>query len=181
MCNATNQAGPSLHPFERANLGKAPFRFVGMTHEIGPIRLADGMTTIGSPGQPMGSCDYCGQGIALVCRVKSADGNVFKVGCDCVAKVYKDYGREAADPVKRAIDRAKKEHNRKVRYAREARQLAEFKEWKEANRAKLEATPNPTREGESLWDQCEWFARCAGSAGNRKLFKSLKKQFDSVA
>ena len=174
MTNSTTNTGPSLHPFEKAGLGKAPFKFIGMTHEVGPIRLADGMTTIGAPGQPMGSCDYCGQGIALVCRVKSSDGNVFKVGCDCVNKVYKDYGRESADPIKRAIDRAKKEHQRKVRHAREQRKLAEYREWTDANREALEATPNPQREGESRWDQVEWFQRHAGTSGNLKLFKTLK-------
>lgn len=175
MTNATQ----SLHPFEKAGLGKAPFRYLGMSHEVGPITLENGMM-VGTPGQPMGSCDYCGQGIANVCNVQSADGNKFKVGCDCVEKVYKQYGRESADPIKRAIERDRKAHNRKVRHDREKRQLAEFESWSETPDVKewLAATKDTHRD-QTLADRVEWFSRCAGTAGNLKLYRELKRIFEA--
>lgn len=74
-----------IHPFEEAGLGKAPFRCIGVERRVGPIKCADG-SEIGSPGQPMGSCDYCGTGIADCFTIQSGDGKRFIVGCDCVAK-----------------------------------------------------------------------------------------------
>lgn len=152
MCNANEKTGPSLHPFEVHGLGKAPFQYLGTTYEIGPKRLDDGVTTIGAPGQPMGTCDYCGRGIALVCHVMGADGERFKVGIDCVNKVYRDYGRADADPIKRKIEADRKKHNRELRHKREKRQLAEFRQWAADNQAGLEALPHPFREGETMWD-----------------------------
>lgn len=74
-----NQAEVGLHVFERAKLGKAPFRVVGYfekTYQAAP----------GAPVQTGGSCAYCGTGISLHCRISSNDGREFVVGSDCVAR-----------------------------------------------------------------------------------------------
>lgn len=181
MCNATaNNATQSCHPFEKAGLGKGPFRFVGLFRKVGPIttQVAPGVEVqVGSPGQPMGTCDYCGMGIADCYEVASADGKKFVVGCDCIMKVYKEYGTESADPVKRAIDNARKDAQRKARHAREALKLAEYRAWVEAHRAELEATPNPNRKGETIMDRVDWYARRAGTSGNLSLYKALRERF----
>lgn len=57
----------SRHPFERAGLGQAPFRFIGAT-------------------RGRSSCCYCGTAIATKFFVRSADGQTFHAGCDCIAK-----------------------------------------------------------------------------------------------
>lgn len=77
-----------IHVFEAAGLGKAPFTWMGCSEQRGPIkRTINGLEVeVGAPGQPMGSCSFCGQGIAEVHSIKSADGKVFTVGSDCVAK-----------------------------------------------------------------------------------------------
>lgn len=78
-----------IHRFEAAGLGKAPFRFLGAEERRGPIKFLDEsgvMLEVGAPGQPMGTCDYCGQGIAICCKIRSADGREFIVGTDCVRK-----------------------------------------------------------------------------------------------
>lgn len=167
-----------MHPFEKAGLGKAPFYYAGYEVKVGPIKLADGMTQIGSPGQPMGSCDFCGQGIAICVSVKSSDGQRFVVGQDCAEKIYRQYGTEERDPFIRKMKEAKRKHNREVRHKREAEKIAAGKEWAEANREKLEVTSNPQREGESLWDKYEWFMKCAGNAGKIRVMKELKKTLE---
>lgn len=68
-----------MHVFERAGLGKAPFKCVG-------FHVSKYQACQGAPVQPGSSCDYCGTGIMYVCEIKSADGNRFKVGTDCVYK-----------------------------------------------------------------------------------------------
>lgn len=68
-----------MHPFEKAGLGKAPFRCVGVyknAYQACP----------GAPVQAGGSCDFCGTGIMYEYKILSADGKGFKVGCDCVAR-----------------------------------------------------------------------------------------------
>ncbi len=74
-----NPAHVGLHVFERAGLGKAPFRVTGFT-------VKTFKASPDSPTQPGTSCDFCGTGIMNVCLIKSSDGKAFKVGCDCVAK-----------------------------------------------------------------------------------------------
>lgn len=75
----------TMHVFEKAGLGKAPFRLVNVYTKRGPIQLGNGLS-VGAPNQPMGSCDYCGTGIAECFEILSADGKRFVVGCDCVRK-----------------------------------------------------------------------------------------------
>lgn len=95
--NANETNTVALHPWEVAGLGKPPYKFVGIEHKIGPIRPIDpktgqwdGMTEYGAPGQPMGSCQACGQGIAWCCWILSSDGKRFYVGSDCVEKVERE-------------------------------------------------------------------------------------------
>lgn len=84
-----NAAHVGMHAFEKAGLGAAPFKFVGCYEDRGPkvIGHQGGCTiTVGSPGQPMGTCKYCGQGILVCCVIRSSDGKEFTVGSDCVAR-----------------------------------------------------------------------------------------------
>lgn len=70
---------PAVHVFERAGLGRAPFRFERF--EVSKYQACHG-----APIQPGTSCDYCGTGIMNVFWIRSADAKEFKVGCDCVHK-----------------------------------------------------------------------------------------------
>lgn len=95
----TTPAADTVHKFERAGLGKAPFRCVGMVEN-------KFQACPGAPIQPGGSCDYCGAGIMYEFCILSADGRRFKVGCDCVLKTG-DAGlakvvRKQANEAKRA-------------------------------------------------------------------------------
>lgn len=78
-----------IHKFEQAGLGKAPFKYIGMVDQ----QISHGERVIGNVGgvqmttKQGGSCAYCGQYIINMFNVKSADGNVFHVGCDCINKV----------------------------------------------------------------------------------------------
>lgn len=69
--------------FQKAGLGVGPFRLVGFREERGPKNLGNGMT-VGTEGQPMGTCDYCGTGIANVYTIADSTGKKFDVGSECV-------------------------------------------------------------------------------------------------
>ena len=79
----------TIHPFEKAGLGKAPFRYIGIEAQ----EMQYGQRVIGSVGgmtvttQAGGTCAYCGHYILNMFNVESADGQRFHVGCDCIHKI----------------------------------------------------------------------------------------------
>lgn len=78
----------TIHCFEAAGLGKAPFTYEGMVDQD----ISYGQRNIGTIGgvqistKPGGTCDYCSTYIVNMFRIRSADGKTFKVGCDCLMK-----------------------------------------------------------------------------------------------
>lgn len=171
-----------LHPFEKAGLGKAPFKFVRMERKVGPVQLGNGFS-VGAPGQPMGTCNYCLQGISNCFSIRSADGKEFVVGCDCIEKLYADSNKTASqlakDPVYQAVKTAKADHDRKVRHDREAKKIAEGLEWANAHAELLKSkkTGSKYRPDETEWDRLEWFMRNAGNKGKIDIFKELRKRY----
>lgn len=79
-------AKATIHPFEAAGLGVAPFVFTGHSESV--HTEADGRTRAG------GSCDFCGTGIRQTFHVRSTDGRTFKVGSDCIRRVYAEFDAE---------------------------------------------------------------------------------------
>lgn len=162
-----NAAEVGMHIFERANLGKAPFRCVGMSEMS--IRHPDGST------QASGSCDYCSTGIRYAYHIRGADGRTFKVGCDCVLKteeagLIQSYKNR---PEVRAMARAKVQ----------AKNDRVTNEWKalmsdEGNRAKLAAMPADY--GKTQLERLEWIYRNCGAAGRGRWLKVLKTTLASA-
>lgn len=77
----------TLHPFETAGLGLAPFRLVAINKNL--------YSACPGHSQPGGTCAFCGQGILYECVIKSHDGKVFTVGQDCVRKIHREDNRLA--------------------------------------------------------------------------------------
>lgn len=160
------------HPFERAGLGTAPFRVIGVECRTGPIRTTDpvtGITTeIGSPGQPMGCCQYCYQGISECWLVRSSDGKVFTVGCDCV--------RKTSDP---GLKRGMAPLKTKLRKEREAARIerAELLIEDPAVRARLaeEPSPNARRPGDTALEWASWMLLHAGNSGKLRACRLLEE------
>src|SRR5690348_11206782 len=101
----TSEIGSTVHCFERAGLGAAPFECVGMnenTYQACP----------GAPVQPGGMCDYCGSSIRFEFLIRSRDGKLFKVGSDCVHKTS-DAG------LRRVVDAKVREIRTKATHARQ--------------------------------------------------------------
>jgi hypothetical protein len=165
-----NPAEVGIHVFERAGLGKAPFRCVGFDECF--IAHPDGTTQAGT------SCDYCHTGIRYTCIIRSRDGRTFKVGTDCVAKTgdaglirsYKTH------PAVRAAQRAKAQ----------AKDKAVIAEWNAlfgdpAIVAKLTAIMVPGRpwvpgEQVSLHDEFKRVWGMCGAKGRSSNLKALKQR-----
>lgn len=165
-----------VHCFEEAGLGKAPFAYEGCEDtaaEAGP----DGMVPIkGMPGaftKPGGTCDYCGHYIVVFCWIRSADGNRFKVGTDCVEKTG-DKG---------LINRVKREVNKRrteKRHAREAARIAACREYLERDdvRAELRKEAHPVdwcaEKGDTREDWADWMMRCSGNRGRLQVARFVE-------
>jgi len=82
IVNENLKAGETstIHRFERAGLGVAPFAFTGAVTE------KTYQACHGAPVQAGSTCDFCGTCIRYEFWVRSACGKEFKVGCDCIHK-----------------------------------------------------------------------------------------------
>jgi hypothetical protein len=148
MCSVIN----TIHKFEAAGLGKAPFRFVGSDRIIY-------QACHGAPIQPGSSCDYCGNAISNVYYVKSSDGNEFKVGCDCIRKcddasLIKIVTEEEAKK-RRAVNAKRRETNAKKRLDRKASVVAK---WEAGQCESLKGQPHPRAQfaDKSMFDYIAW-------------------------
>lgn len=163
-----NSTEKRVHKFEVAGLGKAPFRFVG-TYES-KFQAVPGDPNC--PIQPGTSCDYCGTGIMLVCRIRDAQGKEFKVGCDCVAKTG-DAG------LSRQVDSAVANRRRAMTHKRQDETIAAGKAALSEVVDVLRAQPHPAaymaEKGLTLLDSVEWLFEHAGRVGKVKAAKIVLK------
>lgn len=178
-----NLNATEIHPFEKAGLGKAPFRYIGaVAQDVGP----DGLRKMGTKHgvewstTPGGTCDACGKAIVDIYRVQSSDGKISTVGCDCIKKVGGSTVKNVAafendrKVIAKAKSRAKKVNND----ARDdARIAAAFARLDEAT--KLRETPHPTawglKAGLTLADYVRWMGENAGRSGKLSAAKMIEK------
>jgi hypothetical protein len=159
-----NPAHVGAHVFERAGLGRAPFRF-------------ESISRIGGAG---GSCQYCSTHILWACHVVGADGRRFFVGTDCIAKCG-DAGLIRAyknSPAVRQIARDK----------RDAKDHAVIAAWDalmadQANVAKLSLVMVPGRpwvpgEQVTLYDSLKRLWGMCGASGRARTLKSLQQRLN---
>jgi len=165
-----------IHVFERAGLGKAPFRLVNVVERRGPQPIGgpDSSLTVGAPGQPMGSCKFCGEGIADCYVIESADGKRFDVGCVCVGKTG-DAG------LRKQVDAARRQRDREKRLVRDQANTM----WAQEQLRRVEvcvalnAQPYPYQwmadQGHTRLSWAEWMLEHAGAAGRAKVTSYLRK------
>jgi len=151
----------TVHCFEKAGLGLAPFRYAGMVHQD----IAYGERVLGSIGgctlttKPGSTCDYCGTAITNIFRVESADGRSFKVGCECIKKTG-DEGlirRVQAD-----VTKMERERRQARKLAKAAAEKAYCEDVLVRQMGSLLSLPHPhpyrASQGETLADWARWMA-----------------------
>lgn len=164
-----------MHKFTEAGLGQAPFRVLKVEYRVGPYIYEDPKTgittTIGSAGQPMGSCDYCSRGIAECWVIRSTDGKESIVGSACVRKTG-DAG------LRKIVDK----HQAKLRVERESKRieafLARLAEDQELQ-ALLESKPHPNNywasQGKTMLDSVSWLLNNAGHSGQLRAVRAAAR------
>jgi hypothetical protein len=158
-----NPAEVGMHVFERAGLGKAPFACVGMGEKTY-------CACQGAPVQPAGTCDYCGNCIRYVFQIRSADGKLFGVGCDCVNKTQ-DAGLIRAyknRPEYRKLQREK-------RAAKAAADLIELDTLLRERAADLERFPATSDKSPNLYQHVVWWRNHAGASGRASVLRFAKR------
>lgn len=169
----------TVHPFERVGLGRAPFRFIGMEDQdiaYGQRVIAGRDTGMLVTTQPGGTCAYCGQYILNMYNIKSADGRRFHVGSECVNKTG-DKGLATA------VNKAKREHDRKARNARLDVKWTEARAWlaQPAVRFALALMPHPqawrAEKGETHLDMVRWYCAHAGKTTEVAIINAARKLF----
>lgn len=157
------------HAFEVAGLGLAPFRFVGMSENV--INYPDGSSKAG------GSCAFCETGIRFECGVRSADGKLFVVGCDCIRKVN-DAGLLKAYKSSPEF----RKHQAQLRAAKAQAVFVELDAFIQANSERLAALPHPggfvdRQSGKplSFLDWANWMKNACGAKGRAQVLARLKR------
>lgn len=166
-------ADQCVHPFERAGLGKAPFRFLGVEENV--IKHPDGREQAG------GCCDYCYTGIRYEFRILSSDGRVSKVGCDCILKLDRADNRliKQAEAAKLAIERTKRKQREEARKIVEAERIkAAYSRIDDPEvKASMQAKPHPHMPHNpmsSLWHYVAWVGEHGGHSGKLACAKMIE-------
>ena len=167
MCQAT-----TIHAFEQAGLGRAPFRYLGIeaqTVNSNGERVLSESGGVAVSTTPGGTCAYCGTYIVDMYRVESSDGKRFHVGCDCIRKV-------GGAGLIRQIDADRRKLERNKRHSREDAKRAELSAWYAENRQRCEGLPHPKKfQDKTLADYVDWMRKNAGTSGELGALSLAKK------
>lgn len=171
-----------IHPFEKAGLGKAPFRFVGMAQQdriYGEVilnRAEYEKTGIALTTKPGGTCAYCGTYILNMYNIKSADGKCFHVGCDCVEKTGDAKLIKVVTDARRKADKERRAAKAADVSQRVNRELSELL-GNDGVRNMLERLPHPNAymatRGATLLGWCEFQQQRGGVFGKSKAVKII--------
>jgi hypothetical protein len=178
MSNATEVKTVEIHPFQKAGLGLAPFRYIGVKHQD----ISYGQAVIGHIGgvpittKPGGTCDACGTYIVDMYRIRSADGRESVVGCDCIKKV--GYKVESLPKLKADLKKAAKA-KRAVAKGKEEVRIEAARDAFQSAPAMFTDKPHPTKfraeQGASFRDYVEWMLIHAGHSGRFSMAKLIEK------
>ncbi len=168
------------HPFERAGLGLAPFRFVGVVTKVY-------VSCPGAPAQPGGCCDYCSNGIKYVYNIRSADGKTFGVGSECVRKIERHDNRlvKTIEAAERALKRKQAQAKRAAALPKElARIEAAFAAYAAdpSISAEYSTRPHPRitsfRDGTpaTFANYVEWMMQNSGHSCRLAIARMIEKQ-----
>jgi len=154
MNSLSDKQASSIHRFELAGLGKAPFQFTGKVTETVFVACPGATPKSGS------SCDYCGTGIRYEFWLRSADQKEFKVGCDCIHKAGDRGLIKQIAAAERKLRDAKNQAAKARREAKKESRIASAKSNLPSVRGALASRPHPSsyfaNQGRSLLDYVLW-------------------------
>jgi len=153
-----------IHPFEAAGLGKAPFRFDGLTENVYSV----------TPGhsQPGGVCKFCGHSIRYEFWVVSTDGKRFDVGSECIRKI-----EAKGSLLRNAAEREFRNQKREIKHQQLMDRVSVVTAALEQDETLLTDQPHPHpayANRLTLRNYAEWMLQNAGDAGQTKICKVIE-------
>lgn len=174
-----------IHPFEKAGLGKAPFRYIGQVPQViqGDDRILDVSDGVTFSTKPGGTCDACGTYIVDMFRIVSADGQESVVGCDCIMKVAQTVRqRTQFEADLKALKKAKAKKAAAAKKVKDqARVQASIQTFDTNTRVQsaLGSQPHPYQnmasQGKTMADYVSWMFLNAGLTGQVQAAKIVEK------
>lgn len=150
----TGKETATIHKFQAAGLGLAPFTFTGEVTEKTYCACQ------GAPVQPGSTCDYCGTCIRYEFWVRSADGRRFKTGCDCIHKTGDAGLIQQISVAERKLRDKKNAAARQRKAERLAARVEAAKQTLPSVRHVLASEPHPAdhhaRDGKTKLDYVNW-------------------------
>lgn len=157
----------NLHPWEKAGLGKPPYRYLGVRENM--YRPAPGV-----PAMPGGSCDYCGTGLRYEFMVQSADGKKFKVGSEHIQMVSSDrHLKRAADLDMKKLKKQKAKVSREKAREKLVSDVQHGKEILHHFPDLLKKAKHPSIDSKTMRDYVEFLLSNGGMAGKNKAIKII--------
>jgi hypothetical protein len=165
----TMTASTRIHPFEERGLGVAPYRCVDVYEK---------RTNTGQPG---GTCDFCGNGIASCYVIVGSDGKQFIVGSDCVMRTYA--ACDTTTPVefrrlKAKLDREKRDAKRQAKWERLMARVAVVRAALAADADLFAHEPHPhpyhANNGATKRDYFEWILSYGGESGRIAVCRAVE-------
>lgn len=147
----------TMHAFEKAGLGKAPFALVAVSNN-----------------GPSVSCTFCGTAITQVCVIQDSNGNRFIVGNVCVSM------RGGLGLIKQ-VKNAMRPIRLAARHKQEAIKIKELGTLLDdpSIEARLKGRAHPAAWGQkkslTLWDWATWMWVHAGNSGKLKTLRTIQK------
>lgn len=169
----TGKETSSIHRFELAGLGKAPFHFTGTVTEKVFVACPGATPKAGS------SCDYCGTGIRYEFWVRSACDKEFKVGCDCIHKTGDRGLIQQISAAERKLRDAKNEVAKERRITAKVLRISKARINFPAVAGTLASLPHPDSyfagQGKTLADYVQWcFDNQAGEKAAIYIERAIK-------
>lgn len=144
----------TVHKFQLAGLGQAPFSFTGKMTEKTYCAYS------GAPIQPGSNCDYCGTSIRYEFWVRSSDGNEFKVGCDCIHKTGDAGLIRQISVAERKLRDAKNAAAKERKQQKKTLRIAEAQRLLPTVRGRLASKSHPNTyyasQGKTMLDYVDW-------------------------
>jgi hypothetical protein len=175
-----------LHPFEKAGLGKAPFRYVGQVAQdicCGERLLSSRDSAVRFTTKPGGTCDACGTYIVNMFRIMSADGQESVVGSDCILKVSQSVqGRKAFDADLKKVQKAARQATADRKKAKDKLRVQAAIERLPFCRGVLGDMPHPYQslasQGKTMLDYVRWMFDNAGLSGQVQAARIVEQALE---
>lgn len=184
LTGVINMTNDTIHAWEAAGLGKAPFECIGMFSLPSPSLAAQNPSAYNNQlrmmpkGFSMGTCAACGQALINNYMIEAASGERFSVGCDCVNKTGSAGLIKKVDQIKKKVAADKRREAKERRLAMQRAQAeAKLAAQRARNGGLTDHEVRQQKEERQRWKRIEVVATTLGPVINALALKQDRGSF----